>query len=148
MNYVIKHTPDQSLNRVMDHFWEPSLLGSLFGREDFFNTLLGDIRTVDSQRIHQQEDENEKKLFLEVPGFDKKDIKVSYENQRLMIEGRVNEKEKEHFQKEDFRNVVKVGDINPKDLTVSLNKGILEISITKKETEKKIDIPISGGPCE
>jgi len=91
------------------------------------------------------EKENEYVLQLEVPGIDEKDIKISIEDDVLCITG---EKNKENTEENDevhlseryygsFRREITLPQkANTDKVEANYNKGVLKISIEKKEEEK------------
>lgn len=90
-------------------------------------------------------------IVLDVPGFDKNDIKLDVEDGVLTIEAtRENEKEdgdKNYYRKErvygSFKRQFTVGNINEDEINAKFNNGVLKISFPKeekKETKKFIEI--------
>jgi HSP20 family molecular chaperone IbpA len=90
-------------------------------------------------------------IELEIPGYDKKNIKLDVENGVLTVEGHTDiekeDKEKKYFRKErvsgSFRRKFTIGDVNEKDIHASFNNGVLKVSFPKeqkKESKKYIQI--------
>ncbi len=90
-------------------------------------------------------------IELEVPGYDKKDIKLDHENGVLTIEGHTSsekeDKEKKYFRKErvtgSFKRQFTIGHVNENDIHASFNNGVLKITFPKeekKESKKYIQI--------
>ena len=90
-------------------------------------------------------------IELDVPGFDKKDIKLDVEDGILTIEAtREEEKEdeeKNYYRKErvcgSFRRQFNIGNIEEDKIHAKFDKGVLKISFPKeekKETKKFIEI--------
>ena len=90
-------------------------------------------------------------IELEVPGYEKNEIKLDVENGVLTIEGHTNsekeDKEKKYFRKErisgSFRRKFTIGDVKDNDIHAKFYNGVLKISFpkeTKKETKKFIEI--------
>lgn len=92
-------------------------------------------------------------IELDVPGFDKKDIKLDVEDGILTIEAERNEEkedkdgERNYYRKErvfgSFKRQFNVGNIDEKKIDAKFNNGVLKISFPKeekKETKKLIEI--------
>nr|AAB49626.1 chromoplast-associated hsp20 [Solanum lycopersicum] len=127
---------------TMDRLFEDTMIP---GRNRASGT--GEIRTP--WDIH--DDENEIKMRFDMPGLSKEDVKVSVENDMLVIKG-------EHKKEEDGRDKHSWGrnyssydtrlslpDNVVKDkIKAELKNGVLFISIPKTEVEKKvIDVQIN-----
>ena len=90
-------------------------------------------------------------IELDVPGFDKKDIKLDVEDGVLTIQAHKNEqnedKEKNYYRKErvygSFKRQFNVGNVKENEINAKFNNGVLEISFPKeqkKETKRFIEI--------
>ena len=90
-------------------------------------------------------------IELDVPGFDKNEIKLDVEDGILTIEASKEEekedKEKNYYRKErtygSYKRQFNVGNINEEEIKAKFNNGVLEISFPKeekKETKKFIEI--------
>ncbi len=90
-------------------------------------------------------------IELEVPGFNKKDIKIDVEDGILTVAAHKHEekedKEKNYFRKEriygSYKRQFTVGNIKENEINAKFNNGLLEISFPKeekKETKKFIEI--------
>lgn len=90
-------------------------------------------------------------IELDVPGFDKNDIKLDVDDGILTVEAtRENEKEdkdKNYYRKErvfgSFKRQFTVGNIKENEISAKFNNGVLKISFPKeekKETKKFIEI--------
>ena len=92
-------------------------------------------------RGHSHVDENETGYYIELdtPGFRKEDLRISIENNSLMIEGerqgRSQVKLKRSFHLPD--------DVDTNSIQAQVKDGILELSLPKKEQAKPKTIPIS-----
>ncbi|KAK4431269.1 Small heat shock protein, chloroplastic [Sesamum alatum] len=97
------------------------------------------------------EDENEIKMRFDMPGLSKQDVKVSVENDVLVIKG----KQKAEQGKEDswskrsyssYETRLQLPDDCQKDkIKAEMKNGVLYISVPKTEVEKKvIDVEING----
>ena len=90
-------------------------------------------------------------IELEVPGFNKNDIKIDVEDGILTVAAHKHEekedKEKNYYRKEriygSYKRQFTVGNIKENEINAKFNNGVLEISFPKeekKETKKFIEI--------
>ena len=131
-----------------------SLLPGKFYLDDFFDDF---APMPKMPRMDMKCDIYEKKgnvhIELEVPGFDKKDIKLDVEDGILTIEATKNEEHEEgeekknYYRKERVFGSVKrqfnVGNIDESKIDAKFDKGLLKISFPKeekKESKKFIEI--------
>ena len=133
-----------------DIFWKPSRLYNyepfslkIFDEDEFFRTPLSNIT----------EDETTYKLTAELPGLEKGDLEISIHDGNLEIKG---ERKDEHENKEEgyvrkeyhsssyYRSFKLPEDIEEVKIDASLDKGILELTMPKKEKKeipkKKIEV--------
>jgi HSP20 family protein len=101
-----------------------------------------------SPRLATDVYETDKDLVVEmqVPGFKKEDIKVSFQDDYLKVEGRA-EEEKEEKEKNYWRKEIRRGSfvrviplpkkVDPKKAKASFKDGILKISLPKIEEVKE-----------
>ena len=121
----------------------------LFDDEDPFFNLLNNFAKggqTNMMKTDIKETENEYVLYVDVPGIDKKDIKISLEKKYLVITASTSKEEntkyirKERFYGTSTRSFY-VGDIAQEDIKASFDNGVLIVSIPKeakkKEEEKK-----------
>lgn len=117
-----------------------------------FNDCFGD-ETSDVMRTDIVDVGDSYKMEIEVPGSDKKDVKISLDKGYLTISAKVNSNESFHSGKAlhrerfygSYRRSYYVGEhISKEDVSASMDKGILTININKPkekaEQEKYIDI--------
>ena len=130
-----------------------SLLPGKFYLDDFFDDF---APMPKMPRMDMKCDIYEKKgnvhIELEVPGFDKNDIKLNVEDGILTIEATKNEEKEEknernYYRKERVFGSVKrqfnVGNIDESKIDAKFDKGLLKISFPKeekKESKKFIEI--------
>ncbi len=129
-----------------------SLLPGKFYLDDFFDDFAPMPRMP---RMDMKCDIYEKggnvHIELDVPGFDKKDIKIDVEDGILTVEATKDEEKedesKNYYKKErvygSFKRQFNVGNISEEDINAKFNNGVLEISFPKeekKETKKFIEI--------
>jgi HSP20 family molecular chaperone IbpA len=90
-------------------------------------------------------------IELEVPGYDKNDIKLDVDKGVLTVEGHTNneheDKDKKYYRKErvsgSFRRQFTIGDVEEKNIHASFNNGVLKVTFPKeqkKESKKYIQI--------
>ena len=130
-----------------------SLLPEKFYLDDFFDDF---APMPKMPRMDMKCDIYEKKgnvhIELEVPGFDKNDIKLNVEDGILTIEATKNEEKEEknernYYRKErvygSVRRQFNVGNIDESKIDARFDKGLLKISFPKeekKETKRFIEI--------
>ena len=131
-----------------------SLLPSKFYLDDFFDDF---APMPKMPRMDMKCDIYEKKgnvhIELEVPGFDKDDIKLNVEDGILTIEATKNQEkedkdeERNYYRKErvygSVRRQFNVGNIDEKRIDAKFDRGILKIVFPKeekKETKRFIEI--------
>ena len=127
---------------------------SLFAEEDaFFANLFGGF-TKDSRIMKTDIKETEKDyvLLIDVPGFDKKDIKISLDQKYLTVTATskkdIAEGEKFLKQERFYGTVTRsfyVGEVEQKAINASFTNGVLQIKLPKHnykkvEERKYIDI--------
>jgi HSP20 family protein len=112
-----------------------------FFEEDFGFTI--------SPRLATDVYETDKDLVVEmqVPGFKKEDIKISFQDDYLKVEGKA-EEEKEEKEKNYWRKEIRKGSfvrviplprkVDPKKAKASFKDGVLKISLPKIEEIKEV----------
>jgi HSP20 family molecular chaperone IbpA len=129
-----------------------SLLPSRFYLDDFFDDFPVMPRMP---KMDMKCDVYEKKgnihIDMDVPGYNKEDIKLDVEDGILTIEASMNneheDEEKNYIRKEritgSFKKQFNVGNVKENEINAKFNNGVLKISFpkeTKKETKKFIEI--------
>lgn len=72
--------------------------------------------------------------YIELPGVDKKNCQVSFENESISIEAKDTQRDRD-------RNIeFYVGDIDVSTLNAELKDGLLHLTAKQKDQRKKIDI--------
>lgn len=133
-NYLTRY--NNSNNNPLDFF------GDAF--DDFFRPLFYDEK-FDSMKTDIKETANAYELDVEMPGFNKEDISIDVDNGYMTI--RAEKKEKEESGKEEHRYVRKersvscqrsyyIGDTEESDIKAKYDKGILTVTLPKKEEKK------------
>ena len=129
-------------------------LDTLFER--FFNDpIFGDHRMAPAMqsgiKVDIQEESDKYLMEAEIPGFEKDQIKIDYDNEHLIIsaekEDEVNEERENYICRERKMGRVSrtflVKDINPDKIEAKYENGILKVELPKdpqKETRKQIEI--------
>lgn len=132
-NYITNYNRN---NRALDFF------DNAF--DDFFRPLFYDEK-LDSMKTDIKETANSYILDVEMPGYEKEDISLDLENGYLTI--RAEKKEKEESGKEEHRYVRKersvscqrsyyVGEIEEDTIKAKYDKGVLTVTLPKKEEKK------------
>ena len=98
------------------------------------------------------EDEHGYSLEIEMPGYDKKDIKLDINNGYLSIEARQSEENNEKDKKGNYIRRERhygscarsfyVGDVKEEDISAKLDKGILHVYVPKQAKSEKKHIEI------
>lgn len=129
-----------------------SLLPEKFYLDEFFDDFvpMPKMRNMD-MKCDIYEKGGKVNIELDVPGFDKKDIKLDVDDGILTIEAskeeEKEEKEKNYYRKErvsgSFKRQFTVGNIDESKINAKFDNGVLTISFPKeekKETKKFIEI--------
>lgn len=124
--------------------YRKSNLGSTRDVFDLFDSFFND-RPTQYVRDFRIDVKNEKEKYIveaELPGMDKKDISIKFENDHLNItinkeENKEDEKQDEYIHRERYsfrseRNIY-LEDVDPKKLDASFKNGILTITLHKLE---------------
>jgi HSP20 family protein len=133
---------DRWMDGVMRQFGMPSL-----------ESRFGEMSSLLKPQLDIAERDEEYLISVEVPGVDEKDIKLTLDDDRLIIEG---EKRQESTTKEDryqriersygsFRRVLDLpGDAQPEEIRASFSHGVLKIQVPRSGEIKaqRREIPI------
>ena len=113
----------------------------------FYDLLLNDfgfkvpVRSARSFNIDVVENEDGYKIYAEMPGVNKKDIKIDFEDGVLKIEARKEEKNEKYLLMEisrlSYYREIKFGDIDEESIKAKYIDGVLEISVNIKKPEEK-----------
>lgn len=126
-----------------------SLLPGKFYLDDF--AAMPRMPRMDIMKCDIYEKGGNVHIEMDVPGYDKDDIKIDVENGVLSIEAvkenEIEDEEKNYFRKErsygSFKRQFTVGDIDEEKINAKFNNGVLKISFPKeekKESKKFIEI--------
>jgi len=130
---------DDLWRRFDDMFWP-------FSRRRFEPIKWEDVPIFRTPLSNITETDTEFNIKAELPGLDKGDIEITYDDGVLEIKGEQKEekeeKEKGYIRREFssssyYRAFQLPENIDPDKITANLDKGILNITIPKKEPEKK-----------
>ncbi len=127
-----------------------SLLPGRFYLDDFFDDFDSDKKIM-NMNCDIYEKEGKCNIEIDIPGFNKKDIKMSVNNGYLTVEAtrRENndEKDKHYIKKERFYGSYKrsfyIGDVDYDQIKAEFKDGILKIEVPKEKADdgkKYIDI--------
>lgn len=119
-------------------------LPNKFYLDDFFEDNFFPKKALDMKCDIFETDGNIN-IEIDVPGFSKEDIKVSYENEYLTIEASKqesnNDENKNYIRKERFYGNIKrqiyVGYIDENKINAKFEDGVLKISYPKEEIKKE-----------
>ena len=115
--------------------------------DDFFTDLVFNMTTTNRMSTDIKEKDNGYELAMEVPGFDKEDLKLDLEDGYLTVSAEHNktneEKDNEgHIIRQEryYGNTKRsfyVGDaVTKEDIQAKYDKGVLNIFVQKKEVKK------------
>jgi len=135
-----------SLVRFTDHL--PSMVDRFFEGDLFdWSNRNFSLTNTTLPSVNIRENDNEFKVEVAAPGFDKKDFRLELDHDVLTIssEKRIeNEtKEDEHFNKREFsyqsftRSFSLPNTVDGEHIDATYDKGILQISIPKREESKQ-----------
>lgn len=130
------------LPRTFQH--SPSLFGSDELFDNFWNS--DDQATVFSPKVDVTEMDNSYQISTEIPGVDKKDIQLSLHQGVLTLEAEHDEENKEEKDGKVIRRERRYGkfvrhfdlgsDIQEDDISAQFDKGVLSLTVPKRETPK------------
>lgn len=116
--------------------------------EDIFKDPIFNVDESKIMKTDIKEHENNYSIVVDLPGYNKEDIKVSVEDGYLTIHATMNseneEKEKEKFVRREryfgecSRSFYVGDDITTEDIKASYKNGSLKLEVPKKEVRKEI----------
>ena len=118
--------------------------------DDFFNdTKKQDTSTVLRTDIYEKD--GIYNIEMDIPGFDKKDVKIEVEDGYLTVSAKKSEKHEDkdkHYIKRErysgsFKREFYIGDVNHEDIKAEFKDGTLNITVPeapKKDNKKLINI--------
>lgn len=115
--------------------------------DNYWNSLLHESSGTKSRFVTQ---DKQYIIIMEVPGFDKNQIKVKVNNNKLFIKGSIGEKNKDddanNYMHKNFNYVISLyDDVDQKNISSNLKNGILTITLPRIEIkeENAREIPIN-----
>ncbi len=144
MTYNSNKSLQDFFNGDMEPFFPRNLI-------DFFNPET--VRAI-HPRVNIVENENEFLLTAEVPGMVEDDIDVEIKEGVLSLRGHVKEEKEtkednyriKEFHSQNFERSFRLGDqVDPEKVAAKLEKGILRVSLGKKEIAKPRKVAIKIG---
>jgi HSP20 family protein len=116
---------------------------------DIEDWLLAESELFGKMPVEVKETEKELTVTAGLPGFTEKDIEITVEPSRLVINGKREEKSESKKKGETvyselsdrvFRSIDLPADVDPEKVKATLTNGELEVTLPKKETGKKVVI--------
>ena len=110
--------------------------------EDFFKPVTFERSYFPTMKTDVKEDENGYTLSVDLPGFEKEDIKLTLENGYLTVEAKKEEKQEdgEYIRRERsmaYKRSYFVGkQIIEQDVKAKYDKGVLSLSVPKKQVQE------------
>jgi len=145
---LMTYNPNKSLQDFFNGDMEPFSPRNLM---DFFNPET--VRAI-HPKVNIVENENEFLLTAEVPGMVQDDIDVEIKDGVLSLRGHAKEEKEtkednyriKEFRSQNFERSFRLGDqVDPEKVVAKLEKGILRVSLGKKEIAKPRKVAIKIG---
>lgn len=143
MNSLTYSKPVYTLANIVD---------DLFGGNDYCN-FGKEITSNSWPKVDIVENEVDYKIYADLPGLEKKDLKISVENDTLSISGekRRNKKEKKaeryYYYERSYgsfsRSFALPENIDEKNINAHFKNGLLELTLIKKEKAKPKAIEVN-----
>ncbi len=138
--------PSYSLSSIFDDFFN----------ENFFYNSGRELTGTKWPNVDIEEHENEYKIHADLPGLDRKDIKITVEDGVLSISGDKKHEKKEKKEKGryyyyersygNFKRSFSLPDhVDEKSINANFSNGVLDLTIkkTEKAKPKKIEINVN-----
>ena len=116
-------------------------------RTSLYDLLLNDFdfemptRNTKGFNVDAIEGDNCYKVYAEIPGVDKKDITVDFEDGLLKIGATKNKKDEKYVLSEisslPYYREINLGSVTEESIKAKYNDGILEVTINLKKPEEK-----------
>ncbi|MCH8314309.1 MAG: Hsp20/alpha crystallin family protein [Nitrospinae bacterium] len=145
---LMTYNPNKTLQDFFNGDMEPFFSRNLI---DFFNPET--VRAI-HPKVNIVENENEFLLTAEVPGMVDDDIDVEIKDGVLSLRGHVKEEKEtqednyriKEFRSQNFERSFRLGEqVDPEKVAAKLEKGILRVSLGKKEIAKPRKVAINIG---
>ena len=125
----------------LDRWFDEAFFG--LDRSPLFSRWIPDEGT-NRLAVNLHEDANNYYVTAELPGFDRKDLKVELENAVLTLSGERKEKHGETERSSSFSRSITVGDdVNASKVKAKLQHGLLTVTLPRQEARKPRSIAIS-----
>ncbi len=134
--------PVNSLSNIFDDFFN----------DGFFFNSGSEVTRTKWPKVDIVEDKKDYKLHADLPGLEKKDIKITVENGVLSLSGekklnkKENEKNKYYYYERSYgtfhRNFALPDNVDDKNISANFQNGVLELVIKKTEKAKPKEIEI------
>jgi HSP20 family protein len=121
--------------------------GGKYMNTNFYDLLLNDfgfkvpVRNARSFNIDVIEGEGFYKVYAEMPGVNKKDITIDFEDGILKISANKEEKKEKYLLREisrlPFYREVNFGNVDEESIKAKYTDGILEVTVVLKKPEEK-----------
>ena len=138
-------TPIEDLRRDLDRIFDEMVPFTWLKEEEENGMKLWAPKT------DMRETEDQYLIHVDLPGIPKKDVKVSYKDNRLTISGERKEEEKEetdnYLRKERYfgsfvRTFTLPAAVNEEDIKANFKEGVLTVTVPKAEVSKPKTVEI------
>lgn len=138
-------SPIESIRREMDRFFDDIVP---FSQKEGNGGMRMELWAPDTD---VSETDNEYTILVDLPGITKKDIEVSYRDNRLTISGKreyEDEQEKkdylrrERYQGSFTRSLTLPSEVKEEDIKAKFKEGVLKVTVPKAEVQKPKTVPI------
>lgn len=108
--------------------------------ESFFDELKQTHNMFNKEIFYQDEKNNY--LEIDLPGLNKEDIKVNYNNPELLISAKTNQEKTNFKTNREYNKKIFVGSIDESKIKVEYISGVLKIELPKeiKQQGKEIEV--------
>lgn len=124
-------------------FTNDDLFNNLINREPFLKwTQIDRNYAPDSYLIssYAEEDEDNIHVYFTIPGFEKDEISIEFEKKILTISSDIKEEHESPIKKSFSESKQLFRDVDGDNITATLDKGILQVSLPLKKKKSKIKI--------
>lgn len=147
MKRIVRYDPIHILsdiNKLLEQNWYPL-------EQNIDNSKVETGQWVPAVDIKEEKDQF--KIFIDLPGIDKKDIQIGMQNNVLTVQGdryfEAEEKKDDYYRMERvtgkfYRRFTLPETADDANIHANLNKGVLEIHIHKKKAAQPKSIEIKG----
>ena len=123
---------------------------NLIPRNFYLDDLFDDFEKSNSMKCDIYEKEGDYHIEMDIPGFEKKDIKLECDNGYLTVtaekENKEDEENKKYIKRErsygKYQRSFYLGDVNTDNIKAEFKHGMLKITVPKLQVEAKKQIEI------